>query len=245
MDSDEELKLINEVDELESKLKQAGQHINPKLSDYFYKSLENKSTAERIPKWMTRINNLRERLENHSGSSAVSPVVAHHDQRQKDRKRKADSSSEPEIQLHEAKVADGMKKKKIHNDVYKESDDGSPPIMCPSHVHFIRMSVDELKKEKDQCPLVKDLLETWNTSKRHEHGGRKLTKSLFNNNYITLGLLRRISSGSLPLPVPYDALPPGRIKSEDDGACAQNAGNGVVRKRGRGRPSIRAGESDR
>ena len=111
MDSDEELKPVNEVDELESKLKQAGQHINPKLSDFFYKSLESKSTAERIPKWMTRINTLRERLENHSGSSAVSPVVAHHDQRQKDRKRKADSPSEPEIQLHEAKVADGMKKK--------------------------------------------------------------------------------------------------------------------------------------
>ena len=216
--------------------------INPKLSDFFYKSLESKSTAERIPKWMTRINTLRERLENHSGSSAVSPVVAHHDQRQKDRKRKADSPSEPEIQLHEAKVADG-KKKKHHNYVYKVSDDGSPPLMCPSHVHFIRMSVDELKKEKDQCLLVKDLLETWNTSKRHEHGGKKLTKSLFNNNYISLGLLRRISSGSLPLPVPYDALPSGRIKSEDDCACAQKADNGVMRKRGR--PSIRAGESDR
>ena len=119
--------------------------------------------------------------------------------------------------------------------------------MCPSHVHFIRMSVDELKKEKekDQCLLVQDLLDTWNTSKRHEHGGKKLTKSLFNNDYISLGLLRRISSGLLPLPVPYDALPSGRIKSEDDGACAQNAGNGVVRKRGRGRPSMRAGESDR
>ena len=133
--------------------------------------------------------------------------------------------------------------KKYHNYVYKESDDGSPPIMCPLHVHFIRMSVDELKKEKDQCLLVQDLLDTWNTSKRQDYGGKKLTKSLFNNKYISLGLLRRISNGSLPLPVPYDALPSGSIKSEDDCACAQKADNGVMRKRGR--PSIRAGESDR
>ena len=117
--------------------------------------------------------------------------------------------------------------------------------MCPLHVDFIRMSVDELKKDRDQCLQVQDLLDTWNTSKRHEHGGKILTKSLFNNHYISLALLRRISSGSLPLPVPYDALPSGSIKSEDDGACTQNADNGVVRKRRRGRPSMRAGESDR
>ena len=82
--------------------------------------------------------------------------------------------------------------------------------MCPLHVHFIRMSVDELKKDKDQRLRVRDLLATWNASERHEHGGKKLTKSLFNNNYISLALLRRISSGSLPLPVPYDAWPSGR-----------------------------------
>ena len=114
--------------------------------------------------------------------------------------------------------------------------------MCPLHVDFIRMSVDELKKDRDQCLQVQDLLDTWNTSKRHEHGGKILTKSLFNNHYISLALLRRISSGSLPLPVPYDALPSGRIKSEDDCARAQNA-DGVMRKRGR--PPMRAGESDR
>ena len=243
MDSDEEIRLVNEMEDLRSQLKDAGHPIDPNSSEIFYRSLANKSTpADRIPKFRNQIQVLRQRLERHSGSAAVSPVVAHHDQRQKDRKRKADSPSEPEIQLHEAKVADG-KKKKHHNYIYKVSDDGSPPLMCPSHVHFIRMSVDELKKERDQCLQVQDLLDTWNTSKRQEYGGRKLTKSLFNNNYITLELLRRISSGSLPLPVPYDALPPGRIKSEDDGACAQNAGNGVMRKRGR--PSMRAGESDR
>ena len=238
---------MSEVEDLRSQLKEAGHPIDQYNLNIFNRNLETKKTpAERLPKWMIQRETLRQRLERLSGrrGAAVSPVVAHRDQRQKDRKRKApDSPSEPEIQLHEAKVADGMKRpKKYHNYVYKESDDGSPPIMCPLHVHFIRMSVDELKKDKDQRLRVRDLLATWNASERHEHGGKKLTKSLFNNNYISLALLRRISSGSLPLPVPYDALPSGRIKSEDDCARAQNA-DGVMRKRGR--PSMRAGESDR
>ena len=114
MDSDEELKLVNEVEELQTQLRRAGDPVDPELAKFFYRTLEGKSPAEKISKWTTRINTLRARLENHSGSAAVSPVVAHHDQRQKDRKRKApDLPSEPEIQLHEAKVADGMKKKKI------------------------------------------------------------------------------------------------------------------------------------
>ena len=60
MASDEELRLINEVDELESQLRHAGELIDPKLLEYFYKSLENKSTAaERVPKWTKRVEDLK------------------------------------------------------------------------------------------------------------------------------------------------------------------------------------------
>ena len=222
---------MGEVEDLETKLKQAGHPIRKEYSDIFLQNVQTKPTpAERIPKWMNQIQILRQRLETVS-------VVAHP-------KRKApDSRPEPAIQSHEAKVAAEQKRpKKWHNYVYTEYDDGSPPIMCPLHVDFIRMSVDELKKDRDQYLQVQDLLATWNASKRHEHGGKKLTRSLFNNHYISLALLRRISSGSLPLPVPYEAWPSGRKKPEDDCARAQNA-DGVMRKRGR--PPMRAGESDR
>ena len=215
MDSDEELRLITEVDELQSQLKHAGDSVDPILSGVFYRSLENKSTAERIPKWMTRIKTLRERLENHSGRAAVSPVVAHHDQTQKDRKRKAPNSPpEPEIQSHVAGTAVQVRGKNKY--AYTEHVDGSPPIMCPLHVDFIRMSVDEMKKDENITKL--GLLTKWNAANSaQEH--KRLTKSIFSNNYITLQNLLRISKEELPLPVPYDAKaawPSDRVKIEGE-----------------------------
>ena len=83
MASDEELRLINEVDQLQSQLRHAGDPIDPKLSEFFYRSLENKSTAaERVPKWSQRVTYLKQRLEGASASAAVSPVDAHHDLQQ-------------------------------------------------------------------------------------------------------------------------------------------------------------------
>ena len=118
MDSDEELRLVNEMDDLRSQLKYAGHPIDQHSSDMFYKSLANKSTpADRIPKFRNQIQALRQRLERHSGSAAVSLVVAHHDQTQKDSKRKApDSPPEPEIQSHVA----GQTKTKKNKHVYLE-----------------------------------------------------------------------------------------------------------------------------
>ena len=52
MASDEELRLVNEVDELQSQLKHAGDPIDPELSKFFYDSIRTKPTAaERVPKW--------------------------------------------------------------------------------------------------------------------------------------------------------------------------------------------------
>jgi hypothetical protein len=128
MDSDEEIRLMGEVEDLETKLKQAGHPIRKEYSDIFLQNVQTKPTpAERIPKWTNQIQILRQRLETVS-------VVAHP-------KRKApDSRPEPAIQSHEAKVAAEQKRpKQLHNYVYTEYDDGSPPIMCPLHVDFIRI----------------------------------------------------------------------------------------------------------
>ncbi len=76
----EELRLINEVDELESKLSHAGDPINPKLSEFSHDSIRTKSTAaKRVPKWTKRVADLKQLLERASASAAVSPVVAHND----------------------------------------------------------------------------------------------------------------------------------------------------------------------
>ena len=107
MDSDEEIKLMSEVEDLETQLKQAGHPIRKEYSDIFLNNDQTKPTpADRIPKFRNQIQALRQRLERHSGRAAVSPVVAHHYQTQKDRKRKApDSQHEPEIQSHVAGAA--------------------------------------------------------------------------------------------------------------------------------------------
>jgi hypothetical protein len=213
MDSDEENRLITEVDKLQSQLKHAGDPVDPILSGYFYRTLENKSTAERIPKWMTRIITLRERLENHSGRAAVSPVVAHHDQTQnlqKDRKRKAPKSPpEPEIQSHVAGQTEKLNTRTKKNHVYFETVDKSAPMMNPLHVDFIRMSVDEIKK--DEYVQINDLLTKFNAACSDKP---KLQRSIFSNNYITMQHLRRISNGELPLPVPYDVDVRVKIEGE-------------------------------
>ena len=90
MDSDEELKLMSEVEDLRSQLKEAGHPIDQYNLNIFNKNLETKKTpAERIPKWMIQRETLRQRLERLSGRAAVSPVVAHHDQTPNNSKRTA------------------------------------------------------------------------------------------------------------------------------------------------------------
>ena len=60
MASDEESRLRSEVEQQQSQLRHAGELIDPKLLEYFYKSLENKSTAaERVPKWTKRVEDLK------------------------------------------------------------------------------------------------------------------------------------------------------------------------------------------
>ncbi len=61
--SDEEIRLINEVDELQSKLSHAGDPIDPKLSESIYSSIRTKSTAaERVPKWSLRVTYLETKV---------------------------------------------------------------------------------------------------------------------------------------------------------------------------------------
>ena len=77
MASSEEERLVNEVDELQSQLKHAGDPIDPELSKFFYDSIRTKPTAaERVPKWTKRVEVLKQRLERASASAAVSLVVA-------------------------------------------------------------------------------------------------------------------------------------------------------------------------
>ena len=71
MDSEEETKLMNEAEDLQSQLKQAGDPVDEMYSDFFFTKLKTKSTAaERIPLWIARVESFRVRLE-----TAVSPVV--------------------------------------------------------------------------------------------------------------------------------------------------------------------------
>ena len=152
---------------------------------------------KKIAKWSDRGEYFRKRVER----------AAHHDQTQTDRKRKApDSPPEPDIQSY---VAIRTKRSRQKN-VYLEHVDGSAPMMNPLHVDFIRMSVDEIKK--NEYIQIDDLLAKWNAA--FSNGKKKRTQSIFANNYITLQLSRKISNGELPLPVPYDVWESGRVKIE-------------------------------
>ena len=75
------------------------------------------------------------------------------------------------------------------------------------------MSVDEMKKDENITKL--GLLAKWNeANSADEH--KRLTKSIFSNNYITMQNLLRISKEELPLPVPYDAKAADRVKIEGE-----------------------------
>jgi hypothetical protein len=225
MASDEELRLINEVDELESQLSHAGYPINPELSKFFYRSLENKSTAaERVPKWTKRVEDLRRRLERASASAAVSPVDANHDQQQNGAvptslKRRA----LPELKHVEERMRPLKKAKK---NAYIENIDGSAPRMKSNHVEFVRFCVDELKKDPELTQA--SLIHCYKVANPDEDTG--FTTSLFANGYITTAQLHGIACGTLPPPIALPGLPP-RKKGENF-ARIQHA-DGGSRKRGR------------
>ena len=200
MASSEEERLINEVDELESQLSHAGYPINPDLSKFFYRSLENKSTAaERVPKWSQRATYLKQRLEGASAGAAVSPVDAHHDLQQTEAvhiglKRKELPEPEPVIDS----CMRALKKEKKNG--YRVTIDGSPPRMKSNHVEFIQFCVDELKKDT----TITQTMLVHNFQTAHPGDDTKFAESVFPNNFITSNQLRRISRGELPLPI---ALP--------------------------------------
>ena len=228
MASDEELRLVNEVDELQSQLKHAGDPIDPKLSEYFYESIRNKSTAEKIAKWSDRVDYFRKRLERASARAVVSPVVVHQDLQQHEAvpigfKRK--ELPEPEIYSY-IRPSKKVKEPRRKN-AYRETIDGSPPTMNPNHVYFIRFCVDQLKKD---CKIQQNML-IHNFMAANPDGETKFADSLFLNGYITTEQLLRISQGELPLPIAKDVLSNGREKKVAECARGQQADGCLKRRR--------------
>ena len=223
MDSDEEIRLINEVDELQSQLRYAGDPVDPKLSDFFLTTLQGKSPPERISKWKIRVETLRQRMERASSArAAVSPAVAHNDLPQNYPKRKEpDSQPEPANRSRST----GLK-------IYAENTDGSPPMMSRNHVEFIQMCVDELKQ--NPWLQVKELCGKWNDKYKEANPEKKdnLSSSIFSNRYITMEQLLGMSRGQLPLPVAF-RTPRNRNLNKSEAECARS--QGADRQR-RGRP---------
>jgi hypothetical protein len=227
MDSDEELRLMNEAEGLQSQLKQAGDPVDEKYSEYFFTKLQTKSTAERIPLWISRVASFRLRLE-----TAVSPVVggglvtvAHNDLPQNNLKRK-----EPESQPEPAY------RKQTNLTIYTVNTDGSPPTMRSDHVEFIRMCVDELKK--NQWLEANELYRIWREKFKAAYPDKRdtLSKGLFGNRYITMQHLLDMSRGLLPLPVAH------RTGQKRKRARSQGAADGIAPRRGRPKKAAGAGD---
>ena len=233
MDSDEELRLMNEAEGLQSQLKQAGDPVDEKYSEFFFKKFQTKSTAaERIPYWISRVASFRLRLE-----TAVSPVVggglvtvAHNDLPQNNLKRK-----EPELQPEPAY------RKPTNLKIYTVNTDGSPPTMRSDHVEFIRMCVDELKK--NEWLEANDLYRIWKEKFKAAYPDKtdNLSKGLFSNRYITMQHLLDMSRGLLPLPV---AQRTGQNRKRAEFARSQRAADGIIPRRGRPKNAQAAGAGD-
>ena len=227
MDSEEETKLMNEAEDLQSQLKQAGDPVDEKYSDYFFKKLETKTAAERITLWNARVESFRVRLE-----KAVSPVVggglvtvAHNDLPQNTLKRK-----EPESQ------PEPPSRKPQRNQKYTVNTDGSPCTMRSDHVEFIRMCVDELKK--NQWLEANDLYKIWRDKFKAANPEKRdnLSKSLFGNSYITMHYLLEMSRELLPLPVAH------RTAHTRKRARKQGTADGIAPRRGRPKKAAGAGD---
>ena len=232
MDSEEENKLMNEAEDLQSQLKQAGDPVEERYSEFFFKKLQTKSTAaERIPLWIARVESFRVRLE-----KAVSPVVggglvtvAHNDLPQNNLTRK-----EPEIGPESQPEPPSRKPQR--NQKYTVNTDGSPCTMRSDHVEFIRMCVDELKK--NQWLEANELYRIWREKFKAAYPDKRdtLSKGLFGNRYITMQHLLDMSRGLLPLPVAH------RTGQKRKRARSQGAADGIAPRRGRPKKAAGAGD---
>ena len=78
MDSEEETKLMNEAEDLQSQLKQAGDPVDEMYSDFFFTKLKTKSTAaERIPLWIARVESFRVRFSKRFAAAAAASRQVH------------------------------------------------------------------------------------------------------------------------------------------------------------------------
>jgi hypothetical protein len=233
MASSEEERLVNEVDELQSQLKHAGDPIDPELSKFFYDSIRKKSTAaERVTKWTKRVEVLKQRLERASASAAVSLVVAHHDLQQNEAVPNSLKRKElPEPDRH-------LKTKKAKPNCYVETVDKSAPKMNQNHVDFIRFCVDELKKEGTLKQFTQEEL-VHNFKAANPDKDTRFANSVFQNRYINSKQLNGIACGDLPFPI---VLPFVRIAKPGSRKHGQpNLAAGLSQRKADGRNSSEQG----
>jgi hypothetical protein len=152
-DSDEEMKLINDVARLDSQLKQAGCPCNEYLYAHLFRDLNAKPMAKSLKMWRFRKELLREKVVawlasqlSRSAWSAASCETAAASppeiKQETERKRKFE---EPPFEDPSAQQHDDKKKQKFS---YIAHPDGSAPFMSPLHVAFAAKSVELLRKKK-------------------------------------------------------------------------------------------------
>ena len=108
--------------------------------------------------------------------------------------------------------------------------------MRSDHVEFIRMCVDELKK--NQWLEANDLYKIWRDKFKAANPEKRdnLSKSLFGNSYITMHYLLEMSRELLPLPVAH------RTAHTRKRARKQGAADGIAPRRGRPKKAAGAGD---
>ena len=237
-DSDEEITIMGEVEELQSKLRRAGEPVDQNFATLVMNSITSESRpSERRKKWRIRrecLQRLVDNLHANSGGAAavtVAPAVAWIPSQQPT----PDLRPVVKIDVKEENERP-HKRQRIENNsyalkyLYRIYDDGSAPEMAPIHVEFVKTSVERMKSSTTRLTMV-TLIAEWNERHSQEWrdsgpGSGKAT-NFFNNGYFTMQHLRLICQDKLPLPVVAAEYAPGagrrRSPSPPPASCGDDA----------------------
>ena len=228
-DSDEEMELMCEVENLQLRLEKAGKPVNPMMEKHFAASIASATeTSDRIKKWKRRVQQLNKLLDtllapSEQPAAPVLPVIG--DTRQPSQQpatymaggvKLEPASTIVKLEPKQPTAKRVRREPKCGRNLsYIIYGDGSAPIMAPIHVAFItecKKFFTKQCRELMRQPNMPDLINMWNDnhahlwegSNAHPQGGQRgsgRADNFFVNGYIKMEALRRIARGELPLPI--------------------------------------------
>jgi hypothetical protein len=220
-DSDEEMELMCEVENLQLRLEKAGKPVNPMMEKHFAASIASATeTSDRIKKWKRRVQQLNKLLDtllapSEQPAAPVLPVIG--DTRQPSQQPatymaggvKLEPASTIVKLEPQQPTAKRVRREPNYgrNLSYRIYEDGSAPIMAPIHVAFItecKKFFTKQCRELMRQPNMTELINMWNDnhahlwegSNAHPQGGQRgsgRADNFFVNRYIKMEELRRIA----------------------------------------------------